>query len=263
MADSVARFLGFADTYDRARPKPPVELVDLLTQWCGVAEPDVIDVGAGTGLSTVVWEGRAQHVLAVEPSKDMRAVAKARFAALPDKHVFCAIDATAQATGLPDECVDLVTASQALHWFDPATVLPEVARLLRPGGVFAAYDVDWPPAIDAEIDARYDEIVRRISEFPHTGDDEAPRWDKAGHLGRMIDSGLFSHAREICLHSREEGDVDRLLELMRSQSGIAALLARGHTEDELGLTDLRGLASRRMPQPATWWWTYRIRLAVK
>jgi SAM-dependent methyltransferase len=262
MVDSVARFLGFADTYDRARPTPPVELVDLLTQWCGVAEPDVVDLGAGTGLSTVVWEGRARHVLAVEPGKDMRAVARERFAALPEKHVFCAIDATAAATGLPDECADVITASQAMHWFDPERVLPEVARLLRPGGVFAAYDVDWPPAIDARVDARYDEIARRISEFPPEAD-ETPRWDKAGHLGRMIDSGLFSYAREICLHSREDGDADRLLDLMRSQSGIAALLATGHTEDELGLTGLRAVASERMSRPATWWWTYRIRAAIK
>jgi SAM-dependent methyltransferase len=263
MVDSVSRFLGFADTYDRARPKPPVELVDLLTQWCGVDEPDVVDIGAGTGLSTVVWEGRAQHVLAVEPSQDMRAIASQRFARLPEKHVFTAIDATAQATGLPDECADLVTASQAMHWFDPAQVLPEVVRLLRPGGVFAAYDVDWPPAIDAKVDAVYEEIGRRISAFPHDADDETPRWDKAGHLGRMIDSGLFSYAREICLHSREDGDVDRLLELLRSQSGIAALLAKGHTEDELGLTEMRQVAAERMPRPATWWWTYRIRVGVK
>lgn len=261
MVDSVARFLGFADTYDRSRPRPPADLIDLLTQWCGVAEPDVVDLGAGTGLSTVVWEGRAQHVLAVEPGRDMRAVAGKRFAALPEKHVFTAIDATAEATGLPDECVDLVTASQAMHWFDPAKVLPEAARLLRPGGVFAAYDVDWPPAIDAHIDAAYHQIGARISTL--LPEDDTPRWDKTGHLGRMIDSGLFRYAREICLHSREDGDVDRLLELMRSQSEIAALLAGGHTEDELGLTELRTVAAERMTRPTTWWWTYRIRVAVK
>lgn len=262
MVDSVSRFLGFADTYDRARPRPPADLVDLLTQWSGVAEPDVVDLGAGTGLSTVVWSGRAQHALAVEPGADMRAVAKQRLAE-PSGTVFKVINATAEATGLPDECVDIVTASQAMHWFDPATVLPEVVRLLRPGGVFAAYDVDWPPAIDARIDAGYAEIARRISELPHQQDDETPRWDKGGHLSRMIDSGLFSYAREICLHSTETGDADRLLELMRSQSGIAAMLAKGHGEDEIGLTEMREIATARVVEPATWWWTYRIRVAVK
>lgn len=261
MVDSVSRFLGFADTYDRARPRPPAELVDLLIQWSGVAEPDVVDLGAGTGLSTVVWEGRAQHVLAVEPSADMRAVAKARIAAFPDK-TLKVIDANAEATGLPDECVDVITASQAMHWFDPAKVLPEIARLLRPGGVFAAYDVDWPPAIDAQVDAAFeaaDEHLRDLAE----GRDETPRWDKSGHLGRIVGSGLFRYARETCLHARETGDADRLLDLMRSQSHVAALLREGRTEDELGLTQLREIASERLAKPLPWWWTYRIRVAVK
>ncbi|HEX4221283.1 MAG TPA: class I SAM-dependent methyltransferase [Pseudonocardiaceae bacterium] len=269
MVDSVSRFLGFADTYDRARPRTPAELIDLLTQWSGIAEPDVVDLGAGTGLSTVAWSGRARQVLAVEPSPDMRAVAKQRLAELPDKAAFCPIDATAEATGLPDECVDVVTASQAMHWFDSAKVLPEIARILRPGGVFAAYDVDWPPAIDARIDAAYEEVTRRISEAAEV--DDTPRANKSGHLARMIDSGLFSYAREICLHAKETargdakkiGDADRLLELLRSQSGVAALLRAGRTEDELGLTALREIATARISQPRTWWWTYRIRIAVK
>jgi hypothetical protein len=50
---------------------------------------------------------------------------------------------------------------------------------------------------------------------------------------------------------------------MRSQSGIAALLASGRGEDELGLTEMRAVAAQRMTEPATWWWTYRIRLGVK
>jgi hypothetical protein len=51
--------------------------------------------------------------------------------------------------------------------------------------------------------------------------------------------------------------------LALSQGGAVALLAAGATEDELGLTALREVAARRLPQPRTWWWTYRIRLAVR
>jgi ubiquinone/menaquinone biosynthesis C-methylase UbiE len=36
---------------------------------------------------------------------------------------------------LPDDDVDAVVAGQAAHWFDPATAAPEIARVLRPGGV--------------------------------------------------------------------------------------------------------------------------------
>ena len=49
------------------------------------------------------------------------------------------------ATGLPDASADVVIAVQAMHWMEPVSTLAEVARILRPGGVFASFDADWPP----------------------------------------------------------------------------------------------------------------------
>ncbi|RCV53376.1 class I SAM-dependent methyltransferase [Marinitenerispora sediminis] len=220
--DAVARFTGFADHYDRMRPEPPPELPDVLTQWADVSAPEVVDLGAGTGLSALLWSGRAARVTAVEPSADMRALAERRFAGLP-----------------------------------------EVARLLRPGGVFAAFDCDWPPCVDAETDTAYaafeaayrDVEVRRGVRPPHAA--------KAGHLGRMRESGLFRHTVEIALHKRDTGDAERLLGLALSQGGVVALLAAGTTEEEIGLTRLREVAARRLPEPRAWWWTYRVRLGVR
>ena len=175
---------------------------------------------------------------------------------------FVVRDATAEHTGLSGGCADVVTASQAMHWFDPDRALPEIARLLRPGGVFAAYDCDWPPCIDWETDAAYTAAAQRIAELeiarglspPHAGKD---------HLVRLRRSGLFRYATEIAVHSREQGDAERLVAVALSQGGAVALLADGATEDELGLTTLREVAARRLPRPRTWWWTYRIRLAVR
>jgi SAM-dependent methyltransferase len=175
---------------------------------------------------------------------------------------FVVRDATAEHTGLSGGCADVVTASQAMHWFDPDRALPEIARLLRPGGVFAAYDCDWPPCIDWETDAAYTAAAQRIAELeiarglspPHAGKD---------HLVRLRRSGLFRYATEIAVHSREQGDAERLVAVALSQGGAVALLADGATEDELGLSTLREVAARRLPRPRTWWWTYRIRLAVR
>ena len=58
MPDAVSRFTGFAGEYDAARPAPPAELVQVIMQWSGRAAPDVVDIGAGTGLSTVLWARR-------------------------------------------------------------------------------------------------------------------------------------------------------------------------------------------------------------
>ena len=68
MPDAVSRFSGVADQYDAVRPQPPADLVTVIAQWAGAARPDVVDLGAGTGLSAVIWAGHARQVTAVEPS---------------------------------------------------------------------------------------------------------------------------------------------------------------------------------------------------
>jgi SAM-dependent methyltransferase len=174
MPDAVARFSSFAAEYDAARPTPPAALVQVILQWAGTVTPDVVDLDAGTGLSTVIWAGHTGTVTAVEPSAEMRALASRRIAgAARDGRApaggrrteFALSGGTAETTGLPDGCADIVTASQAMHWFDADRALPEIARLLRPGGVLAAYDCDWPPCIDWEADAAYEAAMRRIIEL--------------------------------------------------------------------------------------------------
>src|ERR1700685_1941613 len=85
MVTAAARFADLAPRYDAARPQAPAELAEVLMQWSGRSEPDVVDVGAGTGLSTVIWVGRARQVSAVEPGDEMRAVALRRLGLHPDK----------------------------------------------------------------------------------------------------------------------------------------------------------------------------------
>jgi hypothetical protein len=72
MPDAVARFAGFAAGYDAVRPRPPAELAEVLLQWSGAAAPDVVDVGAGTGLSAAIWAGLARDVVAVEAGEGSR-----------------------------------------------------------------------------------------------------------------------------------------------------------------------------------------------
>jgi SAM-dependent methyltransferase len=251
MTDATTRFGGFAQQYDRVRPQPPAELVALLTQWSGVADPDVVDVGAGTGLSTAIWPA----ALGVEPDAGMRAVAAARGVRV--------VEGTAEATGLPDHCADIVTAGQALHWFDPARTFPEIARILRPGGVFAAFDCDWPPTVDPECDAVYRSVEAHYRELEVTHGVRPAYATKADHVARLRDSGRFRHVTELALHATDTGDATRFVDILRSQGGVVALIDRGLSEDEIGLTRLREVAERRIPHPRTWWWTYRVRLAVR
>ena len=280
MPNAVARFAGFAAEYDASRPQPPVKLAEVLMQWAGAPAPDVVDLGAGTGLSAVIWAGRAASVIAVEPGDGMRAVAARRLGLAPEpapdqaggtgpaaplapgSTTFSVLAGSAEDTGLPDACADIVTASQAMHWFDASRALPEIVRILRPGGVFAAYDCDWPPCVDWETDAAYLAADQRIIELETERGLRPPHAGK-NHLGRLLGCGLFRHATEVAVHGREQGDAARLVAVALSQGGAVALLAAGASQDELGLTTLREAAARRLPAPRTWWWTYRVRLAAK
>ena len=123
-----------------------------------------------------------------------------------------------------------------MHWFDPDRALPEIARLLRPGGVLAAYDCDWPPCIDWETGAAWARVATASTRSRPGAASPAVHGGK-DHLGRLRRSGLFRHCAEIAVHGREQGDADRLVALALSAIAHAAdFLADGCTEDELGLT---------------------------
>ena len=72
VAANTERFSGFAELYDIHRPKPPEVIVDLLTQVAAKQHPVVVDLGSGTGLSTLLWTRVAAEVVGVEPNADMR-----------------------------------------------------------------------------------------------------------------------------------------------------------------------------------------------
>lgn len=63
--------------------------------------------------------------------------------------------AGAEASGLPDRSVDLVTAAQALHWFDIDAFFQEARRVLAPGGAIAVWGYGDPimdaPALEATV----------------------------------------------------------------------------------------------------------------
>ena len=250
---------GFAAGFDTNRPAPPDVLVDLLCLEAQVERPRlVVDLGSGTGLSTRPWIDRADEVVGVEASPEMREQAEAATAAGNVRFV----QAYAQATGLPDGSADIVTCSQALHWMEPEPTLAEAARILRPGGVFAAYDYDWPPIVHWEIEAAFEEMLRRLR-VGRRPDGERMRYAKEEHLERIKSSGHFRYAREIVLHSRERGGAERVVGMALSLGPLTVALQNG-TEEELGLAALRETAQRVLgDREVDIYLGYRVRLGVK
>ncbi len=264
---NVGRFSGFADRYDAYRPQPPAVIVDVLTQLAQVERPRlVVDVGSGTGLSTIIWADRAEAVIGIEPNDDMRRQAERRTATWPNAaRVRYQVGLSTQ-TGLPDSCADIVTCSQALHWMEPEPTFAEMARILRPGGIFAAYDCDWPPTVHWEVEAAYDAFVKGAEALGHARGlyPGVRRWDKVGHLARMQASGRFRYTREIVVHHVEMGNAERLVGLALSQGSVAALLKHGLSEAEIGLDALRAVTQRAWgDRSVPWYWSYRVRLGVR
>ncbi|MBB5033361.1 class I SAM-dependent methyltransferase [Prosthecobacter vanneervenii] len=129
------RFSDRVENYVRYRPGYPQEIIPLLQREAGLTPQSVIaDIGSGTGISAELFLKAGFSVHAVEPNGDMRAAAERLLAPFPNFH---SVNASAQATTLPDHSIDLIVAAQAFHWFNSPETRSEFNRILKPGGHIA------------------------------------------------------------------------------------------------------------------------------
>lgn len=132
-AEPTERFSDRVRDYVRYRPGYPEPILDRLAARLP-ERPEVVDVGAGTGIFTEQMLRRGWAVHAVEPNNAMRRACVDKLGERPGVRI---TGASAAATGLPDACADAVVAAQAFHWFDPPAALREFERVLRPDGLVA------------------------------------------------------------------------------------------------------------------------------
>ncbi len=260
------RYQGVAETYDAYRPRPPAVIPDLLIQLARRRRPHlVVDLGSGTGLSTFLWAERAEAVVGIEPSPDMRGVADARKAASAKAGNVRFQAGLAAETGLPGGEADIVTCSQAFHWMEPEPTLAEVARLLRPGGVFAAYDYQEPPTMDWEAETALVAFRARLTDLRKAlGLSRERRWAKAEHLERLRASRQFRYVRETWVHGVESGNAARLVGFARGRGSVGTLLRRGLSDADIGLEALRVAADRTLgEEPRPWVFSYAVRIGIR
>ena len=195
-ADSFALVAG---SYERGRPGYPDEAV----RWLVGDEPkDVVDLGAGTGKLTRSLVALGHRVTAIEPLPEMLELLPA---AAPGAF---AILGNAEIIPLPDASADVVTAAQAFHWFDHAVALPEIARVLRPGGRLALV---WNTRDDREP------WVAKLSAT--IGSESIDRGDAEGPIEA---SGLFGPVEKTTFPWVQRLDRATLRDLVLSRSYCAA-----------------------------------------
>jgi SAM-dependent methyltransferase len=206
-ATGPARSFGaVADAYDRGRPSYPRAAAAWLA---GTDACTVLEVGAGTGKLTRVLVDLGHDVHATEPDPALLAVLKRD---LPDVPVS---ESPAEELPLPDASVDVVVAAQSFHWFDHERALPEIARVLRPGGRLALV---WN-VTDTRIP-----WVRRLGALIGTGEhgeDPAAAVVTSPHFG-FVEEASFKHWQVV--------DRASVQDLALSRSAIAVLDADARAE---------------------------------
>jgi len=123
-----------ATRYARARPYVHPTAISIFRSFAqiDVTVSMALDVGCGTGQSTVPLTEVAERVIGIDPSAEMLKHAS------PHPNVEYRQSA-AENTPFADRSFDLITAAQAFHWLDHDAFLAEVCRLLRVSGWLVVY----------------------------------------------------------------------------------------------------------------------------
>ncbi|MEU9137231.1 class I SAM-dependent methyltransferase [Streptomyces sp. NPDC048404] len=172
-------FNAAAAQYAANRPSYPPALFDAVEGLAGrsLRGAEVADVGAGTGISTGLLHRRGADVLAVEPGRGMAGEFRRVHPRIP------IVRGSGDALPLATASMDFLTYAQSWHWTEPSRSVPEVLRVLRPGGALAlwwnteALDVPWIEA-----------AARRAERFlgPDEKDRKAEKSPSAGRPARSL-----------------------------------------------------------------------------
>ena len=193
-------FADVAGAYERGRPGYPEQR---FAGWWATRPLAVVDLGAGTGKLTRVLVALGHRVVRGRAAR--RDARRAR-GSLPAVH---ALQGSAEAIPLFDGAADVVASAQAFHWFDHDNALPEIARILRPGGRLALV---WNSRDDR------DPWMARLSAI--IGNESIQESDVVPVLDA---SGLFGPVETAAFSFQQVLDRDGLLDLVLSRSYLAKL----------------------------------------
>ncbi len=154
MSGFKGHFSSASGRYAAYRPDYPAALFAWLADQC--AERALAwDCATGSGQAALGLAPHFCRVVATDASAEQ--IRHAGPHPLVDYRV-----APAEASGLADCSVDLVTVAQAAHWFDLPRFYAEVARVLKPGGIVALWGYGrmvLPGEMDAQLQRFYAETV--------------------------------------------------------------------------------------------------------
>jgi len=227
-----------AAEYERGRPGWPDAVLDVVPV---AADADVVDLAAGTGKLTRVLV-RRYRVVAVEP---LDAVREILMRAVPSAVV---VGGRAESLPLDDATADAVFVAQAFHWFANDEAVAEIARVLRPEGIFVLLWNGPRPSVASPLPVAY---RHRFVELQKEATFPTPAWEDA--IGR----GPFGELHAAHVDHEQVSSRADVLAFAASQSWIAA---RPKAERRAALEELAALLPEgeyRFPLRAEVHWTSR------
>ncbi|NDC36444.1 MAG: class I SAM-dependent methyltransferase [Proteobacteria bacterium] len=184
-----------AELYSGIRPGYPRQLVADVVECARITPTSrILEIGAGTGKATALFEPYGAAITAVESSPEMALVLE-RTVDSTKLHIIC--EKFEDVTVEPDT-YQLIFAAQAFHWIQPEVRYRKSHLLLRSDGVLAVFwnteqPADWDQPLRGEFDAVYARYWP-MHEPAHSIEEQRER-----QLGRMKESGLFSEI-ESCMY---------------------------------------------------------------
>lgn len=151
-----------AQIYASSRPEYPAELY----QWLSERSPGLelaVDCATGNGQAAKALARYYEQVVALDVSQEQLDLA-------PKLENVSYVHGSAEELGQADASVDLVTVATGLHWFELEAFYKQVKRVLKPGGLLAA----WCYAPHFMEDEALTELTRR-----YTQEVVGPYWQQA------------------------------------------------------------------------------------
>ncbi|CAN5683951.1 class I SAM-dependent methyltransferase [soil metagenome] len=235
-----------ADAYERGRPGYPDETVAFVKELLGGPDAEraaVLDLAAGTGIFTGALVDAGIEPVAAEPVEGMRSILQR---SLPGITVVAAVAESIPFAGCS---FDAVMVAQALHWFDPSRALPEIARVLRPGGMLViAFNVrDGTDALSAGLAEIWEEYRS-----------DTPTHRSAAWRRPFEHQPWFSPLRLRSFSQRQHVDAQGLVDRVLSVSFVASLPGDERSRVAKRVEALaRGRAEMELPYRTDVWWTAR------
>jgi SAM-dependent methyltransferase len=196
-------FGAHADEYELARPEWPPEAA----RWFVPDEARfVVELGAGTGKLTRALSGLGVRVAAVEPDPRMLAVLR--------EGGLDGMPGSAEEIPFADGDVDAVVAGSCIHWFELERALPEIHRVLRPGGRFG---FGWNGR-----DGR-NPTIARMNEVIYALAPGRARWRERDWASEVTAAGLFGDVEHAVFEHVHELPREALDAHLWSYATIAAL----------------------------------------